>query len=199
MQVKAVIMRPDRTNDIVIVKKKNIAGKTFRFDNTTYFVHPDRFMVTWDRPWFVFVVLPVFGLFRRYFTTYYYRQGMSTPIPVPFFDEITDKVSKHDYEITTGKNGDTKTETISTADYKRIVDNGVSGEELAAIFNPWFYRTIAPQVKDLWDYLTQIITFATAAGLVYVIYILMTGNYHEANVIVGNGAPVPANPTAVAP
>jgi hypothetical protein len=140
MKVKAVIMRPDRTNDVVIVKKKNIQGKTFKHGDTTYFLHPDRFQVTWVR------AMGGMG-WRKYFATYYYVSGMANALPVPNFqmvnEPVLDEAGKPQFDAETGK---PKTKQI----FPKIIDNGIQGEELAAIFNPWFYRIIASVGKDAW-------------------------------------------------
>src|SRR5688500_3853649 len=120
MKVKAIIWREDRTNDVIIPKRKDIEGKTFRFDNTTYFLDADRTMITWSG----------WGPFRKYFATSYYIRGTSNPVPVPDFKHV-DEVIKDEKgnAIFDKKTGAPLTKQI----FPKIIDNGVPGEELAAI------------------------------------------------------------------
>jgi hypothetical protein len=78
-------------------------------------------------------------LFKRYHTTYYYAMGHPKPLPVPNFN----------------MNGDAG-------------DGAVYGEELAAIFNPWFYRTIAAPVRDMWQQIQFYISVGTLLGVIYI-------------------------------
>lgn len=165
MKVKAVIMRPDRTNDVVVVKKKNIEGKTFRHDKVTYFLHPDRFQVTWiRRAWF----------FKSYYSTYYYTKGVTNPLPVPDFQMVEDP-------LVTLAMADGKT---VMARFPKVLNQGVEGEELAAIFNPWFYRTIAQQKDDWWKELSFWINLGTLLGIVILLWQAFNGDPSTA-------APVP--------
>ena len=149
MKVKAVIFRPDHTNDVVIPKRRNIEGKTFRHDNSTYFLHPDRAQITWT--------YRIIGRFwKRYFATYYYKMGVAQPLPVPDF-KIVDEPEMVLVKVL-GKDGKERLQYKPVLDahgkpkisrsFPEMVDLGVSGEELAAIFNPWFYRVIANQGPD---------------------------------------------------
>lgn len=149
MKVKAVIMRPDRTNDVVKLSKRKIKDKTFRYGNYVYFLDQDRFMVSWERPnW-------ALGLMRKYFATYYYRMGVPKPLPVPGFQKVLN----------------------DEGDFIGIANDGVSSEELASLFNPWFYRTIAPSAKSAWDYLLFYGVIGGALAAAYLVYMLSTGNY----------------------
>lgn len=166
MKVKAVIMRPDRTNDVVRVKKKDIEGKTFRYNNVTYFLHADRFQVTWDGRSITR------GFTRRYYTTYYYTEGVSQPLPVPNFLKVEETVlDAHGNPV---MNGNGKPKTVQV--FPKEMNNGVSGEELAAIFNPWFYRIIASQTKTVWEQLQFWITVGTGIGVIYLVWKLSTLN-----------------------
>lgn len=163
MKVKAVIMRPDHTNDVIVLKKKQIQGKTFTYDNETYFIHPDRFQFTWYRPGYTL------GLARKYYTTYYFTKGHPQALPVPDFKLI--RVGKE-----AGENG-SKDPNAPEDGYKYMYDNGISAEELAAIFNPWFYRTIAAQTRSMWEQIQMILNIGTALGVGYLIYALATGHF----------------------
>lgn len=157
MKVMAVIIRQDRTNDKIIVPKRQIMGKTFRIDDETYFLHQDRFQVTWDRPnW-------TLGLRRRYFATYYYAKGHPQPIPLQELAKF--------FDLTKAENDGKK------GAQAKVIDNGISGEELAAIFNPWFYRVIAAQTMSLWEQIQLWASIGACAGIAYLIYALATGNY----------------------
>lgn len=140
MKVKAIIMRADRTNDVIVVPKKKIEGKTFRHKNVTYFLHPDRFQVTWKWAW---------GR-KWYYSTYYYTEGISNPLPVPDFKKVV--------------NPD------GTISFPKVMDNGIAGEELAAIFNPWFYRIIAAQAKNTWEQVQFYISIGTLLGVAYLLW-----------------------------
>lgn len=172
MKVKAVIMKPDRTNDIVILKTKQIEAKTFRHDGVTYFLDPDRFMVTWVGR----------GFGKRYYSTFYYTYGHSQPLPVPDFDPILrsgkkDEITKMESKLK--EDGKTPEEIKMEVDkyiksnpqtFSGIVDNGIPGPELAAIFNPWFYRIIAQQLNDAMKNWQMILLLALCAAMVYLIW-----------------------------
>lgn len=195
MKVKAVIMRPDRTNDVVIVRKKRIEGKTFRHAGVTYFLHPDRAQITW--------VKKLFGLLKFYYGTYYFTQGISNPLPVPNFTQLIKsktKLADHELEYTEeiGRNGSSQLvkkkvqiTNATEAEFKDVVDLGTSGEELAAIFNPWFYRIIAP-MNNLRNDLMFYLLIAACCGLAYIIYML-----HSGNIVVSTGLPPPPPPAPV--
>lgn len=153
MQVKAVIIRPDRTNDVVIVKKKAMMGKTFRHDNEVYLLHQDRFQVTWTRPNYGL------GFIKKYYSTYYYIKGQPQPVPLQDLAKL----------FTLGENGH--------GPQVKVINEGVSGEELAALFNPWFYRIIAAQSMTTWDMITMYGVLGACAGILYLIYAVSTGHY----------------------
>lgn len=140
MKIKAVILRPDRTNDVVVMKPKKLEGERFKFGDCSYEVDEENFRLTWGRS------LWKFGG-NEYFSTYYYKQGVSKPLPV---------AELHDLE--------------------EIQD--ISAEELAAIFNPWFYRIIAKQDLDKYSQIQFYVIIALALGVGYLIYILngLTGD-----------------------
>lgn len=190
MKVKAVIMRPDRTNDVVVVKKRRIEGKTFRHNGTTYFLHPDRFQVTWTKK--------LFGAIKFYYSTFYYKAGLSNPLPVPNFTQLVKNVERVDetQEIVIGENGSQTTKQVritgNVGEFKDVIDMGVTGEELAAIFNPWFYRIIAP-VNKLREEITFYMLIGLCLAVAYVIYML-----HSGNIVVSlPPAPTPAQPSIV--
>jgi len=138
MKVKAVIMRDDKTNDVVVVKKKQISGDSFRHDDSVYFLMHDRCQITWQRG-------SPFKLFRReYYSTYYYTRGVSSPLPVPNFDAVEEAKRDADGQIILGEDG----KPVMTKVFPKVIDNGIPSEELAAIFNPWFYRIIASNQSD---------------------------------------------------
>lgn len=192
MKVKAVIMRPDRTNDVVVPKKKSIEGKTFRHDGVTYFLHADRFQVTWQRGkmWQ-----------KKYFSTYYYVQGISQPLPVPDFQMVEEPQTNGKIDPTTklpavefGPDG----KPIMIQKFPKVIDAGIKGEELAAIFNPWFYRIIASQTKSAWEQVQMYLTIGIALALLYVIFKLHTLNVDSIEGLHELLAPPPA-PVAIAP
>lgn len=83
MKLRAVIFRPQHTNDIFTIKKKLMVNEThFRRGNCQYELNDDNFQVTTDQPWWRL------WTFKRYFTTYYYAQGKPKPLPVPLFEEL---------------------------------------------------------------------------------------------------------------
>ncbi len=161
MKVKAVIMRPDRTNDIVVVPRRKIAGKTFTHDDVQYFLHADRFQVTWIKRW---------GIKKVYYSTYYYMQGVSQPLPVPHFPEVHFEQMKEPCGCDPSK--PTHGVECSRERFVGIADNGTGGEELAAIFNPWFYRIIANIGPDKMSQLQFYLVIGCACGIAYIAYTL---------------------------
>lgn len=138
MKVKAVIWKKDRTNAVIVLRKKKLeAGKIFRHGDHIYQIDSDRVMITYKK---------ILFLFKYHYLTFYYTEGVSKPLPAPDFQDLKDG------------------ETL------RIIDNGVGGEELAAIFNPWFYRTIAPTVKPLYEKLLLIAAIVGAGAGIYAAY-----------------------------
>jgi hypothetical protein len=133
LQTRIVVMRPDHRNDIFVLKPKKLEGKKFTHKNCAYLINDEHFQITTDAPWWRL------WMFKRYFTTYYYVQGQTNPLPVPSFNGT-------------------------------IVKGGIDSEELAAIFNPWFYRTIAAPVKDLWAQIQFYISIATLLGVLFTAY-----------------------------
>jgi hypothetical protein len=137
MKTRIVIMKPEHKNDIFVLKKKMLEGKKFQRNNVAYLINDDHFQITTDAPWWRL------WMFKRYFTTYYYAEGQTNPLPVPSFKSLY--AGQHEA-------------------YKGLVD----GEELAALFNPWFYRTIAAPVRDLFS---QIMFYINIATLLIVVYL----------------------------
>lgn len=176
MKVKAVIWREDRTNDVKVVKKKDISGRTFEFDKTTYFLDPDASQITWTRP------NKYLGIVREYFTTFYYFRGVSTPVPISQWTETIIK-SRNPGKNGNGLHNPEEMEALKGKPgakpvlYKDVVDLGIPAEELAAIFNPWFYRQIAAKSRDAWEQIQFYATIGCVLGLVWIIYMLSTGNY----------------------
>lgn len=134
MKIKAVILRPDRTNDVVIIKPRKLEAGRFRFADCSYEVDEENFRLTWNRS------LKKFGG-NEYFSTYYYKQGVSKPLPVAELHEL-----------------------------EEIQD--ISAEELAAIFNPWFYRIIAKQDLDRYSQIQFYLIIGLALGFIYLAYTL---------------------------
>lgn len=135
MDVRAVIFRPDRTNDVILIRRKHLKGKSFRHNGNMYFLHSDRFQVTEER-----LARRLWHL--KYYATYYYIQGISNPVPVPDFQGYS--VPPRPGDIPTDISEEER-KLMKFGGFKNVVDLGVPAEELAAIFNPWFYKTIANQ------------------------------------------------------
>lgn len=165
MRVKAVIWKPDHMNDVVVVNQRKTRGRTFRHNGSMYFLHPDRFQVTW-RAW-------LFGLFKLYFSTYYYTQGRFMPWPVPDGQTVNNggaptladrvKLAKeHGLE----KNGSENHDDYTPMPKQELI----TGEELAALFNPFFYETIAATQKDTWDKVLWYAAVLGACGTFYLIW-----------------------------
>lgn len=175
MKVKAIIWREDHTNDVVVLKKKQIEGRIFRYDNTMYYLNPNAPQITWSRP------NKYLGLAREYFATFYFMRGTSTPFPVAELMQNMVRTGKGevagvvDEEETKALRKKTGTKSVV---YKNIVDMGVPAEELAAIFNPWFYRQLAAKAKDAWEMIQFYCSIGAVLGAVYLIYMLSTGHYH---------------------
>lgn len=84
LKIRAVIMRPEHTNDVFIIKPKMMVNdKMFKRGNANYMLNDDHFQITWDKPWFML------WLFKRFFTTYYYTLNKPQPLPVPNFEANT--------------------------------------------------------------------------------------------------------------
>lgn len=138
--VKAVIWKPDRHNDYVKLTKKKLVGTSFEHKECKYFIDSEHFQITSETPWWKFG-------FKRHFITYYYKQGVSKPIPVP------------DFGIVIKQDGKTA--------IPEIVDNGVPATELEALFNPYFLRIIAAMSQNIWDRLQFWITCGIAVVAIY--------------------------------
>lgn len=170
MKVKAVIMRKDKTNDVVIVKKKQISGDTFRHEDYVYFIQPDRSQITWGKAFF--------GLGKKYFATYYYTRGVAQPWPVPDFHVVEEPVRNEKGDVIYGEDGKPLMKQV----FPKMIDQGVSSEELAAIFNPWFYRIIANPVNQVKADIQFWLTVAIACGVAYLCWQInqMPGNLQDA-------------------
>jgi hypothetical protein len=59
---------------------------------------------------------------------------------------------------------------LPVPDFEEIATIGISSEELAAIFNPWFYRTIAPKTESWQERLMLILACVNAAAAVFIIW-----------------------------
>lgn len=170
MKVKAIIWGRDRNNRVVRLSKKKIQpGGIFRDGDYIYRLHPDRFQVTTERP------LLYLRMLKVYFATYYYFEGHANPFPVPdgkglIFQHI--QVNAKDY-----KPGDPIPDATYdlTDGFRAVVDNGINDEEMAAIFNPWFYRTIAPTTTPVWEKIQFYLILGIAFGVGYLIWGLSNG------------------------
>jgi hypothetical protein len=136
MRTKAIIMRPDRTNDVVRLTSKKIKDGRFSHRQHSYIVDANRFQLTTE---------PFLLFFNRTYSTFYFREGFVKPLPVPHF-EGEDGVPEDLLHMTAG--------------------------ELEALFTEWFYRTIAPSQLSKWERVQLLLTAGTAAGLVYLIYLV---------------------------
>lgn len=168
LKIKAVIMRPDRTNDVVVKKPGDIENGIFRFRKHLYIVDPDRVQITMNQP-----------LGRGpaiHYSTYYYIEGVSNPLPVPHFD------GKLENYLPDGVDKD----AIVIAEFPEVIDNGISSEELAAIFNPWFYQIIG-KIEDPWYKQVQFwLVAGIAVACAYIVFVIsnMQGDLDEIRGIV---------------
>ena len=103
-------------------------------------------------------------LFKRYFATYYYAEGQTNPLPVPAFKNLFNSQADH---------------------FKGLID----GEELAALFNPWFYRTIAAPVRDVFSQIMFYMNLATLLLVAYIAWQMWHGNGQEATDAATNPPP----------
>lgn len=131
MKIKAVIARPDRTNDVVVMKPKDVNNGIFRHRKHLYMVDPECVQITMEQKF-------PFGP-KSHFSTYYYKEGVANPLPFPHFGGGKPTEAPEEFEG----------EVLRVAKYPKVVDQGVSSEELAAIFNPWLYQIIG-KVEDPW-------------------------------------------------
>jgi len=80
-KVKAVILRPDRFNDTIILKSgaNEFDGKTFTHSTHQYFVDERSFQLTNGRDrWGG----------KEVYVTYYYKMGVPKPLPLADLDKI---------------------------------------------------------------------------------------------------------------
>lgn len=167
MRVKAIIMRPDHNNDAVILRTKDIDGKIFRHKDSVYIIDSEYFQITWQ--WRNFR--------RRHYVTYYYMQGFANPLPVPDFKRLIKDVKEKTIDSKTGLDvtidtPEERRQKIKYVDLKNTVDLGVSGPELAALFNPWFYRVVAQIEKDVLQQLMFYVVCGLALADVYMIWLI---------------------------
>lgn len=138
LKLRIVIMNPDHTNDIFMLKKKKLVGKMFAKGDEEYLINDSHFQLTHSRPWYFL------WLYKQYHTTYYYAKGSPNPLPVPLFNGAREST-------------------------------GTQSEELAALFNPWFYRTIAAPVRDVWQQIEFYVSVGTLIGVLYLCWQLYNG------------------------
>jgi hypothetical protein len=62
-----------------------------------------------------------------------------------------------------------------------ITKSGVESEELAALFNPWFYRTIAAPTRNAWEQIQFYMNIATLLGVAFLIYKLVMAPHDPAS------------------
>lgn len=79
---------------------------------------------------------------------------------------------------------------VAVPDFPKTTDNGISSEELAAIFNPWFYRIIGNVGTSNIERLIAILAGGAVLGIVYVIF-LLTGIGDDLETIKNILAPPP--------
>lgn len=168
MKVKAVIMLKTRHNDISYHSKKKLMadGNCFTRGNCTYMTDTNDFMLTsqW-RPW------------KRTYITYYFREGHAAALPVPLFEaairhtELADKKEPDiRYSVDQVIEGDDKkkVKVDSKKAPVKIIDTGIQGSELNAIFTPKFYQIIARKERnpkqDIMYYLALIAAGASVVG-----------------------------------
>lgn len=171
MKSRAVIFRKDRTNDVLVptAKKNDLTHRSFRHEEIVYFLDPERVQITWDRPWH--------KLWRRYYSTSYYIQGFSLPLPVPDFQKV-DELILEEREVRDPKTGKIEKQSVPVIDPKtnkprtkqvfpKAIDLGIGGEMTAQIFNPWFLRVIAAMGAKTWEKIQFILVCATLIVAVY--------------------------------
>lgn len=76
--------------------------------------------------------------------TYLYQEGCPMPLPVP----------------------------IVAGDENGLTNLGIPAEELASIFNPWFFRIIGSMAKNKWEQIEFYANVGGALGIGYCIYLL---------------------------
>lgn len=165
MKVKAVIFRPDRTVSVNVIKAKKLRGQVFHLNGNTYFLNPNRMMVTTARPWANLK-------FKEHYSTFYYIEGSSNPLALPDFKPLVGKV-----EMVQIPDGDGKTVEIKLTTLKERVDEGIKAAEFNAIFDPWFYKTISAHEMSIWEQIQLLVTFGIAIGVVFIIYLLVSGSF----------------------
>lgn len=195
MKVKAIIFRPDHKNDVVLLGRRKIEGKTFRHDKNQYFFHADRFQITW-------AYRPVWP-FKTNYITYYYTQGHPYPLPVPDFGRVEETVLDENGSVVYENVLDDRGKPVLDKAKKpvvrpkkiqvfpRVVDLGIPAEELAAIFTPWFYRTIAPSLRTIWDNILFYGVVGACLGIVYLIWGLSTGAFQTMPALPPTPTPTP--------
>lgn len=161
MKTKAVIWKPNRTNEIFVPKKKDVQGRVFRHGEYVYFIDPECQMITEQRA-------PFWRLWKKeYFATFYYVQGTSKPAPAPHFHKTLSPKIDEKGAIIKGDDGMPIMEQI----FPEVVDNGVMSEELGAIFNPWLYRILGNINNSLLKQDIQFyLTLGIAGGVGYLIW-----------------------------
>lgn len=142
LKLRIVVMNPDHTNDIFMLKRKKLEGVAFQRGTEKYIIDDDSFQLTTSRPWYFL------WLYKQYHTTYYYARGSPNPLPVPHFKPMRES-------------------------------SGVESEELAALFNPWFYRTIAAPIRDAWAQIEFWVNVGTLIGVLYIAWNLYNGIHVE--------------------
>lgn len=161
MKTKAVIWKPNRTNEIVVPKKKDIQGRIFRHEDYVYFIDPECQQITEQRA-------RIWKLWKKeYFATFYYVEGTSKPAPTPHFGATESPKLDANGKIIYKIDGSPEMEKV----FPEVIDNGVMSEELAAIFNPWLYRILGHMgVDKLKQDIQFYLTLAIAGGIGYLIW-----------------------------
>lgn len=82
MKVKAIIMRPDHQNEAVRLSAKTVRENRFKHGDCEYLLDSKHFQLTSERT----------GPIKQHYVTYYYKQGVAKPLPVPDFEgQIIDR------------------------------------------------------------------------------------------------------------
>lgn len=91
--------------------------------------------------------------FKRYFVTYYYAHDHVKPLPVPTFEYSAD------------------------GDHSECV----SSEEIAVLFDPFFYRTLAHTKATMLEMLQFYANIGSVLGIIYLVYLMR--QIHETIVV----------------
>lgn len=160
MKIKTVIFLKTRHRDVSYHSKKKLMkdGNSFVRGSSTYMTDTNDFML--ERHFK--------NLWYRTYITYYYREGHATALPVPLFEGPVRHTQLAD-DGTQVVDEKKKPKLVSGKDEKtKILDTGIQGPELNAIFTPKFYQIIARKERnakqDIMYYLALITCGAAIVG-----------------------------------